>query len=71
MINIQAELATVKNNILSFDWNSLVRIEIVLDEKSATNIEIAEDALGDEVYYNYLKIGRKLIDENDLNEERV
>ncbi len=49
----------------------LVRIEIVLDEKSATNIEIAEDALGDEVYYNYLKIGRKLIDENDLNEERV
>jgi hypothetical protein len=71
LINIQAELATVKNNILSFDWNSLVRIEIVLDEKSATNIEIAEDALGDEVYYNYLKIGRKLIDENDLNEERV
>ncbi len=71
MINIQAELATVKNNILSFDWNSLVRIEIVLDEKSATNIEIAEDALGDEVYYNYLKIGRKLIDENVLNEERV
>ncbi len=71
MINIQAELATVKNNILSFDWNSLVRIEIVLDEKLATNIEIAEDALGDEVYYNYLKIGRKLIDENDLNEERV
>jgi hypothetical protein len=71
LINIQAELATVKNNILSFDWNSLVRIEIVLDEKSATNIEIAEDALGDEVYYNYLKIGRKLIDENVLNEERV
>ncbi len=71
MINIQAELATVKNNILSFDWNSFVRIEIVLNEKSATNIEIAEDALGDEVYYNYLKIGRKLIDENVLNEERV
>jgi hypothetical protein len=42
-----------------------------MDEKKATNIEIAEDALGDEVYYNYLKVGRKLIDENILDEERV
>ncbi len=42
-----------------------------MDEKKATNIEIAEDALGDEVYYHYLKTSRKLIDETDLDEERV
>jgi hypothetical protein len=36
-----------------------------------TNIEIAEDALGDEVYYNFLKIGQKIVDETDLDEERV
>jgi uncharacterized phage-associated protein len=54
-----------------FDWNIFVIVEIFLDEKSANNVEIAEDALGDEVYYNYLKVGRKLIDENILDEERV
>jgi uncharacterized phage-associated protein len=46
-------------------------VEIFLDEKSATNIEIVEDALGDEVYYNYLKMGRKLVDESILDEERA
>ncbi len=30
-----------------------------------------EDALGDEVYYGHLKLDRKLLDENDLDEERV
>ena len=35
------------------------------------SVEIAEDALGDEVYYNYLKTSRKLTDETDLDEERV
>ncbi|CAF3539975.1 unnamed protein product [Rotaria socialis] len=42
-----------------------------LNIKSSTNIEIAEDALGDEVYYNYLKVGGKLDDETYLDEERV
>jgi len=46
-------------------------LETVLDEKKVKNIEIAEDALGDEVYYNYLKLNRKLLDETDLDEERV
>ena len=56
---------------MSFDWNHFVLIEITLDEKLATNIEIAEDALGDEVCVNYLSVGRKLVNENDLDEERV
>ncbi|CAF4301007.1 unnamed protein product, partial [Rotaria sordida] len=47
------------------------KYEIMLDEKSACNIEIAEDALGDEIYYNYMKIGRKLAEEQDLDEERM
>jgi len=34
-------------------------------------MEIAEDALGDEVYYNHLKVARKLLDETDVDEERV
>lgn len=46
-------------------------VEIVLDERVTTNIEVAEDALGEEVYYNYLKISRKLVDETDMDEERV
>ncbi len=46
-------------------------LEIVLCEKRATDIEIAEDAFGEEVYYNYSKLSRKLIDETDLDEERV
>lgn len=46
-------------------------LEITVDEKKATHIEIAEDAFGDEVYYNYLKLNRKLIDDTDLDEERV
>ncbi|CAF0905041.1 unnamed protein product [Rotaria sordida] len=48
-----------------------IRYKISLDDKSAANIEIAEDALGDEVYYNFLKIGRKAFDDTDLDEERV
>ncbi|CAF1256388.1 unnamed protein product [Adineta steineri] len=47
------------------------KYKVLLDEKSASNIEIAEDALGDEVYYNYSKVGRKLVDDNDLDEERI
>jgi hypothetical protein len=46
-------------------------IEIVLDEKSATNIEIAEDGHGDDVYFNYVKVGRNSMDEADLDEERM
>ncbi|CAF0727257.1 unnamed protein product [Adineta ricciae] len=42
-----------------------------LNEKLTSIIEIAEDALGDEVFYNHLKEGRKLVDEVDLDEERV
>lgn len=43
----------------------------MLDGKIATNIEIAEDAFGDEVYYNFLKVNHKLIGETDIDEERV
>jgi hypothetical protein len=46
-------------------------VEISVDEKYASNIEAAEDALGDEVYYNYLKFGRKLVDKPENDEERV
>jgi hypothetical protein len=35
--------------------NKLFFLEIQPDEKTARNIEIAEDALGHEIYYNYLK----------------
>ncbi|CAF5161461.1 unnamed protein product, partial [Rotaria sp. Silwood1] len=34
-------------------------------------IESAEDAFGDEVYYNFLKMNRKSADETGLDEERV
>lgn len=50
---------------------TIFSLEINLDEKKATLIEISEDAFGDEVYYNYLKLNRKLVDETDLDEERV
>ncbi len=56
---------------MSSGLNISIVVEICFDEKSATTIEIAEDALGDEVYYNYLKMGRKLVAENDLDEERM
>ncbi|CAF0789998.1 unnamed protein product [Adineta ricciae] len=46
------------------------KYKIMLDEKTATTIEIAEDALGDEVYYNYTKMGRKLVDESDIDDDR-
>jgi len=73
MLNIQIVLNIVKRSLfcLSFQLKYFILVEIFLDEKSASNIEIAEDALGDEVYYNYLKMGRKLVDENELDEERV
>jgi hypothetical protein len=48
-----------------------VIVEIRVDEKYANNIEVAEDALGDEVYYSYLKFGRKIVDSTDNEEERV
>ncbi|CAF1566383.1 unnamed protein product, partial [Rotaria sordida] len=50
---------------------SRTKYEITLDEKSASNIEIAEDALGDEIYYNYMKIGRKITEAGDIDEERI
>ncbi len=72
---MQVELNIVKKQkffFLWFDWDLFITVvEIFLDEKSATNIEIVEDALGDEVYYNYLKMGRKLVDDSILDEERA
>ncbi|CAF3941979.1 unnamed protein product [Rotaria sp. Silwood2] len=47
------------------------KYQIKLDEKSAANIEIVEDQLGDEVYYNYVKTVRKSPEEHELDEERV
>ncbi len=71
MLNIQIELNIVKIKILVCLIEYFCFPEILLDEKSASNVEIAEDALGDEVYYSYSKTGRKLLDENDLDEERM
>ncbi|CAF0985618.1 unnamed protein product, partial [Rotaria sordida] len=48
-----------------------IKYKISLDDKSATNIEIAEDALGDELYYNFLKLAEKVSDDTNLDEERV
>ncbi|CAF3537706.1 unnamed protein product [Rotaria sp. Silwood1] len=45
--------------------------EITLDDKAATTIEIIEDALGDEVYYHYAKIGRKFNEEQEIDEQRI
>jgi hypothetical protein len=45
--------------------------EITLDEKLASIIETAEDALGDEVYYNYMQTANKLDEVNELDEERM
>ncbi|CAF4855404.1 unnamed protein product [Rotaria sp. Silwood1] len=47
------------------------KYKLSLDDKSITIIETTEDAYGDEVYYNYLKQERKLLDEPDLDEERI
>jgi len=61
-----------KKNVEHFvGEKTIFSLEINLDEKKAILIEISEDAFGDEVYYNYLKLNRKLIDETDLDEERV
>ena len=46
-------------------------LEIEVNKIETTTIEIDEDALGDEVYYNHPKFGRKLVDETDLDEERI
>ncbi|CAF3965104.1 unnamed protein product [Rotaria sordida] len=46
-------------------------LELSFDDKSITKIETIEDAYCDEIYYNYLKQERKLLDEPDLDEERV
>lgn len=46
-------------------------VEISVDEKYASNIEIVEDAFGDEVYYNYVKYNRELITTNTTDEERT
>ncbi|CAF3840513.1 unnamed protein product [Adineta steineri] len=51
--------------------SSGTKYKTLLNEKYTSIIEIAEDALGDEVYYTHLKLGRKLVDETDLDEERV
>ncbi|CAF0751348.1 unnamed protein product [Adineta ricciae] len=53
------------------DHSSRTKYKKRLNEKLTSIIEIAEDALGDEVFYNHLKEGRKLVDEVDLDEERV
>ncbi|CAF3313652.1 unnamed protein product [Rotaria sp. Silwood2] len=43
--------------------------KISLDEKKSANIEIVEDALGDEVYFKFLKTRRQLVDDADLDDE--
>ncbi|CAF1157757.1 unnamed protein product [Rotaria sp. Silwood1] len=43
--------------------------KISLDEKKSANIEIVEDALGDEVYFKFLKTGRQLVDNADLDDQ--
>ena len=56
---------------ISFRTTSLIFLEIVLDDRVVANIEIAEDALGDEVYYHFWKTTRKSLEETELDEERV
>ena len=47
-------------------------IEIIADEMLTKKIEAIEDALGNEVYFFFLKTERKQVDrQNDLNEKRV
>lgn len=67
-----------KNSSHGFSYNTALllllffsHLEKPLEPKKVTIIEIAEDALGDEVYYNYLKINRKQYEDPDLDEERV
>lgn len=43
----------------------------MLDSKGATNIEIVEDAFGEEVYYNFMKTEGKLDDDTYLYEDRT
>jgi hypothetical protein len=73
MLNIQVERNIVENICFfsSLKLNLSVAVEISVDEKSANTIEVAEDALGDDVYINYLKFGRKLVDKTENDEERV
>ncbi|CAF0994204.1 unnamed protein product [Rotaria sordida] len=47
------------------------KYKLSLNDKSITKVETIEDAYCDEIYYNYLKQERKLLDEPDLDEERV
>ncbi|CAF1500311.1 unnamed protein product [Rotaria sordida] len=54
--------------VQEFTWHLS---QLSLDDKSITKTETTEDAYGAEVYYNYLKQERKLLDEPDLDEERV
>ena len=47
-------------------------LEIIADEMLTRKIETLEDALGNEVYFLFIKTDRKQIDhQNVLNEERV
>ena len=52
-------------------FSKMVLLEKNLHEKMMEQIEIGEDAIGDEVYYNYLKTGRKLVDDIVLDEEQM
>ena len=65
------ELNTVKKTPLDLSSSNRIILEISVDEKYASNIEIVEDAFGDEVYYNYVKFNRDLITTNISDEERM
>ena len=73
-INIQIELNIVDKPFEFFFRLVeilIVIVEITVDEKSEKIIEIAEEAIGDEVYSNSLKFSRKSTDINEFDEERV
>ena len=41
-----------------------------LDSKSSTTIEATEDAIGDEVFYAYLKRNPKTVEDVDVDDEQ-
>jgi len=51
--------------------NKINFVEIGLDEKSAMNIELVEEALADDAYFNFITTGRKLVHSSSTTEDRT
>lgn len=53
-----------------YEHTSRTKYKIALDEKSSMNIEVAEEALGDDVYFNFITMGRSLYGSANSSEDR-